>query len=81
MLTRTPTYDHCTMTVLEDVPAVTVDRFVELLLAMSYDDPVVRPLLQLEGLKEWRPGRTSGYVPLETAVDTLGFYGADGSIP
>jgi len=81
VLTRTPTYDHCTMTVLEDVPAVTVDRFVELLLAMSYDDPVVRPLLQLEGLKEWRPGRTSGYVPLETAVDTLGFYGADGSIP
>jgi phosphonate transport system substrate-binding protein len=81
VLTRTPSYDHCTMTVLDDVPAATVDRFVELLLAMSYDDPVVRPLLQLEGLKEWRPGRTSGYVPLEGAVDTLGFYGADGSIP
>ena len=25
---------------------------------MSYDDPDVRPLLDLEGLKEWRPGRT-----------------------
>jgi len=81
VLTRTPTYDHCTMTVLDDVPDQTVDRFAQLLLAMSYDDPVVRPLLQLEGLKEWRPGRTSGYAPLEGAVDTLGFYGADGSIP
>jgi ABC-type phosphate/phosphonate transport system substrate-binding protein len=81
VLTRTPSYDHCTMTVLDDVPTETVDRFTELLLAMSYDDPVVRPLLQLEGLKKWRRGRTSGYAPLEAAVDTLGFYGADGSIP
>lgn len=80
VLTRTPTYDHCTMTVLDDVPDATVEWFVELLLAMSYDDPAVRPLLQLEGLKEWRPGRTSGYVPLEGAVDRLGFYGPDGSL-
>ena len=26
-----------------------------------YDDPEVRPLLDLEGLKEWRRGRVSGY--------------------
>ena len=57
-----------------------VDRFVALLLSMSYDDPEVRPLLKLEGLKEWRPGRTSGYVPLEAAVDRLGLYGPDGAI-
>ena len=30
---------------------------------MSFDDPAVRPLLELEGLREWRPGRTSGYAP------------------
>jgi hypothetical protein len=47
---------------------------------MSYDDPAVRPLMQLEGLKEWRPGRTSGYHQLEAAVDRLGFYGDDGRI-
>lgn len=77
---RTGTYDHCTMTVLDDVPAARVERFVELLLSMSYDDPEVRLLLQLEGLTEWRPGRTSGYEQLEAAVDALGFYGPDGSI-
>ena len=68
------------MTVLDGVDTATTDRFAKLLLSMSYDDPTVRPLLRLEGLKEWRVGRTTGYAPLEAAVDQLGFYGADGSI-
>ncbi len=80
VVTRTPLYDHCTMTVLDDVDAATVDRFVELLLSMSFDDPAVRPLLELEGLRSWRPGRISGYDQLEEAVDRLRFYGSDGAI-
>jgi ABC-type phosphate/phosphonate transport system substrate-binding protein len=80
VLSRTAPYDHCTMTVLDGVDAGVVDRFVELLLSMSFDDPTVRPLLELEGLREWRPGRTQGYDQLEAAVDRLGFYGPDGSI-
>jgi ABC-type phosphate/phosphonate transport system substrate-binding protein len=80
VLTRTGPYDHCTMTVLDDIDQPTVDRFVELLLSMSFDDPAVRPLLELEGLREWRPGRTSGYTQLEAAVDRLRFYGTDGTI-
>jgi hypothetical protein len=44
-------------------------RFQELLLAMSYADATVRPLLDLEGLKAWHPGRTSGYEVLARAVD------------
>jgi hypothetical protein len=36
---------------------------------MSYEDPVVRPLLDMEGLKAWLPGRTTGYAQLERAVD------------
>jgi ABC-type phosphate/phosphonate transport system substrate-binding protein len=80
IVAQTPPYDHCTFPVGTGAPAELVDRFVELLLGMSYDDPEVRPLLDLEGLKEWRPGRTSGYGQLEAAVDRLGFYGADGRI-
>jgi hypothetical protein len=34
---------------------------------MRYDDAAVRPLLDLEGLKAWLPGRTSGYAQLERA--------------
>ncbi len=73
VLARTGAYDHCNMTVLDDAPAAQVARFVELLLAMSYDDPQVRPLLDLEGLKAWRPGRTHGYQLLERAVDRTGY--------
>lgn len=72
----TPAYDHCNMTVLDKTsPAVVaaLGRFRELLLSMSYDDPEVRPLLDMEGLKQWQVGRTSGYAVLERACDTLGY--------
>jgi phosphonate transport system substrate-binding protein len=80
VLTQTPAYDHCTMTVLDTAPREPVERFGELLLSMSYADPRVRPLLDLEGLTAWRPGRTSGYDALERAVDETGFYDASGRI-
>jgi ABC-type phosphate/phosphonate transport system substrate-binding protein len=67
----TPKYDHCNMTVLDGAPASTA-RFRELLLSMSYDDPEVRPLLDMEGLKVWQPGRTSGYALLERACERFG---------
>ena len=57
-----------------------ISRFGELLLGMDYADPSLRPLLDLEGLKEWRPPRLSGYDQLERAVDAAGFYGPDGSV-
>jgi len=69
---RTSPYDHCNFTVLEGPPPALIRRFVELLLAMSYDDAEVRPLLDLEGLKAWKEGRVSGYGALDRAVDLLG---------
>ncbi|HVH29513.1 MAG TPA: PhnD/SsuA/transferrin family substrate-binding protein [Vicinamibacterales bacterium] len=69
VLAQTPTYDHCNFTILDGAPAEPVARFRELLLGMSYSDPAVRPLLDLEGLKRWLPGRTEGYGQLTAAVD------------
>ncbi len=80
IVARTGAYDHCNFTTSPDAPAALIDRFVELLMAMRWDDPAVRPLLELEGLREWRVGRTSGYALLERAVDDEGFYAADGAI-
>ena len=54
--------------------------FGELLRGMDYADASLRPLLDLEGLKEWRAPRVSGYAPLERAVDEAGFYDADGAV-
>jgi ABC-type phosphate/phosphonate transport system substrate-binding protein len=73
VLSRTPLFDHCNFSVLDDAPPALVERFRALLLAMSYDDPDVRPLLELEGLKAWREGRTSGYRELERAVDRFAY--------
>jgi ABC-type phosphate/phosphonate transport system substrate-binding protein len=54
VLAATPPYDHCNFTVLDGAPTTLVKVFRELLLGMSYADPAVRPLLDLEGLKQWR---------------------------
>ena len=69
MLAQTPVYDHCNFTILDDAPATLVARFRECLLSMSYGDAEVRPLLDLEGLKQWTPGRVTGYAQLAAAVD------------
>lgn len=80
ILGQTALYDHCTMAILDSAPSELADRFVELLLSMSYADPRVRPLLDLEGLTQWRAGRTSGFGPLGTAVDETGFYNPEGQV-
>ncbi|MTE19114.1 PhnD/SsuA/transferrin family substrate-binding protein [Streptomyces sp. TRM43335] len=80
VLAQTEPYDHCVMTVVDTAPADLVEEFAGLLLSMSYADPEVRPLLDLEGLTAWRPGRTAGYAQLEEAVDGAGFYDAAGRV-
>ena len=72
---QTAAYDHCNFTILDDGhPGIA--RFTELLLGMSYDDPALRPLLDMEGLRKWLPGRTTGYVALERAVDRFRYLDA-----
>jgi ABC-type phosphate/phosphonate transport system substrate-binding protein len=80
VIARTGPYDQCNMTVGPSAAPAAIDRFAALLLGMSYDDPEVRPLLDLEGLHVWMPGRTEGYAALERAVDETEFYGSDGVI-
>ena len=95
VLAQTPQYDHCTMTAgpsagvgadgggtggAAGVLNPDISRFGELLLGMDYADASLRPLLDLEGLKEWRPPRLSGYQHLERAVDDAGFYDGNGEI-
>jgi phosphonate transport system substrate-binding protein len=84
VLASTPAYDHCMMTAGPSAASGEgkrdVARLAGLLLGMDYADAALRPLLDLEGLKEWRPPRLSGYDQLERAVDEGGFYGAKGEV-
>jgi ABC-type phosphate/phosphonate transport system substrate-binding protein len=80
ILAQSAPYDHCNMTLVDTAEVELADRFVDLLLSMSYDDPRVRPLLDLEGLRVWHAGRTSGYGQLDTAVDQARFYDGQGRV-
>jgi ABC-type phosphate/phosphonate transport system substrate-binding protein len=80
VLAETPPYDHCNVTVGPAAPGPLVERFSALLMAMSYEDPHLRPLMDLEGVTSWHDGRVAGYRLLEVAVDAAGFYDQAGSI-
>lgn len=76
VLSRTEPYDHCNFTVLDSAPPEQIGRFRELLLGMSYSDAVLRPLLDMEGLKQWLPGRVEGYGLLRSAAGRFGTLGS-----
>jgi phosphonate transport system substrate-binding protein len=80
VIAQTQPFDHCNMTVAPSAPKDVIAHFQQLLLGMNYADPELRQLFDLEGLKSWCDGRTSGYVPLEHAVDELAFYDAQGNV-
>ena len=80
IIARTAPFDHCNFTVSPGAPEEQVARFGQLLMSMSWDDAAVRPLLELEGLRAWLPGRTSGYDALVRATDDERFYSPEGGI-
>jgi ABC-type phosphate/phosphonate transport system substrate-binding protein len=79
IVAQTAAYDHCNLTATTPDSAG-VRRLTELLLTMSYADPEVRHLLDLEGLTTWLPGRTTGHAALDAAVDRDRFYSRDGRV-
>jgi phosphonate transport system substrate-binding protein len=76
ILASTPPFDHCNFTANGSLPATIGDTFRQSLLGMSFLDPAVRSYMEMEGLKQWMPARTSGYEQLERAVARFGFFEA-----
>jgi phosphonate transport system substrate-binding protein len=77
VLARSEPYDHCVFTALRGQRDADWARLGELLLSMRFEDPEVRPLLELEGLRVWKEGRTTGFGQLAAAIDGLGVLGAE----
>jgi ABC-type phosphate/phosphonate transport system substrate-binding protein len=69
---RSPAYSHCCFTARPDLDRALADRWLELLLDMSYDDPAMRHAMDLEGVKRWLPGDKSGYGELTVAMREQG---------
>ena len=74
--TTTDRFDHCVFTVRKDFPADREKQWLKVLFSMSYENPKHREMMDMEGLKAWLPGRTSGYGPLAEAVGNQRFFGA-----
>jgi ABC-type phosphate/phosphonate transport system substrate-binding protein len=72
---RSPTYYHCNFTALPSFDKDRAARWSDALLAMSYDDPALRSLMDLEGVKQWLPGDKSGYTDLAEAMREQGYLG------
>ena len=74
ILCETERFDHCVFTVRQSLPEEREKRFLDVLFSMSYENPSHREMMDMEGLKAWLPGRTSGFGPLSHAVDALQFF-------
>jgi len=69
-----PAYNHCMFTARPDLDREQERRFVQALLAMSYDNPVHRSVLEAEGLKRWLAPHLDGYGELRQAAAEQGFF-------
>jgi phosphonate transport system substrate-binding protein len=69
---RSPTYYHCNFTALPSVDRSRAAAWSAALLAMSYDDPTLRPAMDLEGVKRWLPADKEGYADLAAAMREQG---------
>jgi phosphonate transport system substrate-binding protein len=70
---RSPTYYHCNFTALPAFDAGRATEWSRLLLGMSYDDPTLRPAMDLEGVKRWHPADKDGYRELTEAMREQGY--------
>jgi ABC-type phosphate/phosphonate transport system substrate-binding protein len=65
---ESPTYSHCNFSALPQVPEERTGPWLEHLLAMDWDNPDHRPILELEGLRQWVSPQLDGYASLFEAV-------------
>jgi ABC-type phosphate/phosphonate transport system substrate-binding protein len=74
ILATTDRFDHCVFTVREEFAENLERPWLDALFSMSYDNPDHREMMDLEGLKEWLPGRTSGFAALTEATEKQAFF-------
>lgn len=69
-----PAYNHCMFTARPALNLEQEHQFAEALLAMNYDNPVHRAILDAEGLQRWLTPHLDGYAALREAAAQQGFF-------
>jgi ABC-type phosphate/phosphonate transport system substrate-binding protein len=67
-----PEYSHCNFTALPAFDEERAERWVTHLLAMDWEVPEHRRILELEGLRQWVRPHLDGYASLVAAMDEQG---------
>lgn len=67
-----PPFNHCMFTARADFDASREHAFAQALAGMDYDNPVHRPILEAEGLRQWLPPQLDGYASLREAAASQG---------
>ena len=65
-------YSHCNFSALEGIDSELAESWVSHLLAMDWNNPEHRAILELEGLREWKRPNLSGYDSLMMAMKEQG---------
>jgi phosphonate transport system substrate-binding protein len=68
-----PPFNHCMFTARIDLDPALEQAFAEALFAMSFDNPVHRPVLEAEGLRQWIAPQLDAYASLRDASSQQGF--------
>jgi ABC-type phosphate/phosphonate transport system substrate-binding protein len=74
IVATTSPFDHCVFTVRGDADPTALSGWTRALFSMRYDNAEHRKMMDLEGLRAWLPGRTSGFGPLAAAVAAEEFF-------
>jgi phosphonate transport system substrate-binding protein len=68
-----PPFNHCMFTARSDLDPALEQQFAKALFAMSFDNPLHRPVLDAEGLREWIAPQLDAYAELREASAEQGF--------
>jgi phosphonate transport system substrate-binding protein len=68
-----PLFNHCMFTARSDLDPSLEQQFAKALFGMSYDNPIHRPVLEAEGLRQWIAPQLEAYAELREASAQQGF--------
>ena len=68
-----PPFNHCMFTARSDLDPALERAFAKALFAMSFDNPIHRPVLEAEGLRQWIAPQLDAYASLRDASSQQGF--------
>ena len=72
VLAKTDYFDHCVFTFTPETSDEDIKAFDDIMFKMDYNNERDKEIMDLEGLKQWVPGRRDGFKQITEANEYLG---------